>query len=143
MATIPALVVALLQGSTYLPVSHLQFTVIVLAFYLMVQLLENNVVVPFILGDAVELHPLLVMIGSVVAFTRWGILGALLAAPVMASAKELIRYAYVKIVEPAPKGELQPVKRTNRAALAAGLTWLTQRGRAAKPDPVTEPPDQK
>jgi predicted PurR-regulated permease PerM len=142
IATIPALVVALLQGPTYLPVSHLQFTIIVLVFYLMVQLVENNVVVPFVLGDAVELHPLLVMIGSVVAFTRWGILGALLAAPVMASAKELARYTYGKIVELAPDATPQPAKRSNRAAWAAGLARIVRRERIDEDRPSVEPPDR-
>ena len=76
---------------------------------------------PFVLGDAVDLHPLLVMIGSVVAFTQWGILGALLAAPVMASAKELLRYAYVKIAEPPPAPEAEPEKRSRWAGVPATL----------------------
>jgi predicted PurR-regulated permease PerM len=122
IATIPALVVALLQGSTHLHVTHVQFTLIVLMFYLVVQLLENNVVVPFVLGDAVELHPLMIMLGSVVAFTQWGILGALLAAPVMASTKELVSYAYRKIVEAEPSAGPQEAavapNRSRRSAAA-------------------------
>ncbi len=143
MATVPALVVALLQGSTHLPVSHLQFTLIVLAFYLLIQLLENNVVVPFVLGDAVELHPLLVMIGSVVAFTRWGILGALLAAPVMASAKELIRYAYVKIVELESDAAPRPSRPSGRPAWSAGLARITRSRRTAEGKPAAEPPNSR
>jgi predicted PurR-regulated permease PerM len=119
IATIPALVVALLQGSTHLNVTHVQFTLIVLMFYLVIQLLENNIVVPFVLGDAVKLHPLMVMLGSVVAFTQWGILGALLAAPVMASAKELVSYAYQKIVEMGPGEAPQPAGGARRASPAA------------------------
>ena len=87
---------------------------------------------PFVLGDAVDLHPLLVVIGSVVAFTQWGILGALLAAPVIASAKELLRYAHVKIAEPPPSPKPGPEKRSPWAWLPASLARLSRR---PAPDP--------
>jgi predicted PurR-regulated permease PerM len=127
IATIPALVVALLEGSTVLNVTHLVFTLIVLGLYIVIQMLENNIVVPFVLGDALELHPLVVMLGSVVAFTQWGILGALLAAPVMASAKELARYVYRKIMdlEPAVPPRKSPPPR--KTLLRAGASWVARR----------------
>ena len=56
-------------------------------------------------------------------------LGALLAAPVMASTKELVSYAYRKIVEIEP-GEAQSAARPQRAALGAGRS---KRNAAAEP----------
>ncbi|MBN1995214.1 MAG: AI-2E family transporter [Anaerolineae bacterium] len=98
LAAIPAVIVALLQGSTYLGVNNFVFALIVIGLYMLVQALENNLIVPKVLGDAVDLHPLLVFIGVIVGATVWGILGALLAAPIIASIKETVSYLYRKVL---------------------------------------------
>ncbi len=46
LAAIPAVVLALLVGSTHLPVSNLVFALIVVGFYVLVQLVENRLIVP-------------------------------------------------------------------------------------------------
>ncbi len=104
MAAVPAVVVALLQGSSMLPVSNWVFALIIIGFYILVQQFENTVVVPRILGEAVDLHPLVVILGVLVGANVGGILGALLAAPVIASGREIVRYLYLKILgqEPFP-----------------------------------------
>jgi predicted PurR-regulated permease PerM len=112
LAAIPAVLVALIQGSTYLDVSHMTFALIIIGFYWGVQQIENNFIVPRVLGEAVELHPLVVMIGVVVGASVGGILGALLAAPVIASAREVTSYLYAKILgeEPFPPQPEEPVE---------------------------------
>jgi predicted PurR-regulated permease PerM len=102
LAAVPAVIVALIQGSTYLDVSHFTFALIVVGFYWGVQQIENNFIVPRVLGEAVELHPLVVMVGVVVGASVGGILGALLAAPVIASAREIVSYMYAKILDQNP-----------------------------------------
>jgi len=104
MAAVPAVVVAVLQGSSLLPVSNWVFALIIIGFYILVQQFENTVVVPRILGEAVDLHPLVVILGVLVGANVGGILGALLAAPVIASGREIVRYLYLKILgqEPFP-----------------------------------------
>jgi predicted PurR-regulated permease PerM len=98
IATIPAVIVALLHGSTYLPVSAPVFALIVILFYILVQQFENNLIVPRVLGDAVELPPLVVITGVLVGADVAGLLGALLATPVIASIREIARYTYLKIL---------------------------------------------
>ena len=102
VATIPAVIVALLQGSSYLPLEPWVVALIVLGFYLFVQQLENSFVVPRVLGDAVGLSELTVMTGVLIGATVWGILGALLATPVIASVAEILRYALAKINDTPP-----------------------------------------
>jgi predicted PurR-regulated permease PerM len=102
LSAIPAVIVALLQGSTYLPVNNFTFALIVIGLYVLVNALENNLIVPKVLGDAVDLHPLIVFIGVIVGATTWGILGALLAAPVIGSGKEIVSYLYRKTLAEAP-----------------------------------------
>lgn len=102
IATIPAVIVALIQGSTYLPISPVWLAIIVAIFYLLVQQLENSVIVPRVLGDAVGLPPLVVMTGVLVGTIVAGILGALLATPVIATAYEILRYVYAKMMDQEP-----------------------------------------
>jgi predicted PurR-regulated permease PerM len=102
LAAIPAVILALLFGSTYLPVENLPFALIVVAFYVLVQLVENQFIVPYVMGDAVDLPPLIVLIGAIAGAYAFGILGALLATPVIATGNLIFRFVYRKILEPPP-----------------------------------------
>jgi predicted PurR-regulated permease PerM len=102
LALIPAVLVALIQGSNVLPVSNLVFALIIIGVYVVIQQIENNFLVPRIMGHSLNLHPLLVLIGVVVGAGFAGILGAFLAAPILASLKVLGLYAHAKIVDRDP-----------------------------------------
>jgi predicted PurR-regulated permease PerM len=102
LALIPAVLVALIQGSSVLPVSNLVFALIIVGVYVVIQQIENNFLVPRIMGHSLNLHPLLVLIGVVVGASFAGILGAFLAAPVLASLKVLGMYAHAKIIDRDP-----------------------------------------
>lgn len=107
IATIPAVLVALIQGSTYLPVNNPVFALIVIGMYIIIQLLENTLIVPNVMGESVHLHPIIIIVGVLVGATRWGILGALLAAPVIASAKIILLFLYRKTIGENPFQDLQ------------------------------------
>jgi len=110
LAAIPAVIVALLQGSSVLNVNNFVFALIIIGFYVLVQMLENYLVVPKVLGEAVELHPLAVISGVLIGAAVWGILGALLATPLIASGREIIHYLYRKTLgeDPFPTIEKPP-----------------------------------
>lgn len=97
LAAVPAVIVALIQGSTYLDINNFYFALIIIGFYWLVQVTENNLIVPRVLGDAVELPPLVIMVGVFIGASVGGILGALLAAPVIASGREVLSYLYAKL----------------------------------------------
>lgn len=107
LAAIPAIIVALIQGSNHFDINHLIFALIVIGFYILLQLFENYVVVPQVLGGAVKLHPLVVMAGVLIGASIWGILGALLAAPIIASIKEIFEFVHRKLLgkDPFPDEE--------------------------------------
>ncbi|HET7011510.1 MAG TPA: AI-2E family transporter [Anaerolineales bacterium] len=104
LAVIPAALIALLQGSTYLAIPNGWFALIVVAFYVTVQSLENTVIVPRVLGDAVKVHPLIILAGVLVGAATAGVLGVFLAAPIIASLREVLGYLYRKVlnVDPFP-----------------------------------------
>jgi predicted PurR-regulated permease PerM len=97
IAAVPAVVVALIEGSVYLPISHLAFAGLIILFYILVQQVENNWIVPRVLGTALELSPLIVMTGIVIGVSVGGILGALLATPVIATGREVLIYIQCKL----------------------------------------------
>jgi hypothetical protein len=58
--------------------------------------------VPRVLGAALELSPLIVMTGIVIGVSVGGILGALLATPVIATGREVLHYLYCKLQDQKP-----------------------------------------
>ncbi|MBN1660398.1 MAG: AI-2E family transporter [Anaerolineae bacterium] len=102
LATIPALITALLQGSVYLPLSNFWFAVLVLGIYVIIQQTENAYLVPRIMGRRLQLHPLVVFLGVLAGGLVAGVVGVLLAAPVMGTLRVLARYMYAKLLDQAP-----------------------------------------
>ena len=68
-----------------------------LVLYTLVQQVENNFLVPKIQGDAVELHPSLVMFAIIVGGSLAGLLGAILALPMTAAFRDVIRYLFRRL----------------------------------------------
>lgn len=64
--------------------------ILVLAVYPVVQTTEGFVLTPFILGERLDLHPFLVIVGLLVGHHLFGILGIILAVPVLATSKVLL-----------------------------------------------------
>lgn len=62
--------------------------------YTGIQQLENNILVPKVMGDAVELHPAVMILALVVGGALFGIGGAILAAPAVAAGRDLYRYGF-------------------------------------------------
>ncbi|NPV09406.1 MAG: AI-2E family transporter [Anaerolineae bacterium] len=99
IAATPAVLLALLQGSSWLPLPPLWFALLVAGIYVLIQQVENNYLVPRIIGGSVRLHPLVVLVGAIAGARMAGILGIFLAAPVLASARVLIGYVYAKLLD--------------------------------------------
>lgn len=107
-----AMLVAFFQPDNYMALSPLAHTGVVFVFMILVQQLENNLLVPRIVGEALDLHPLIVMLAVFMGSSLAGILGAILAAPVGATLKLLTTYAWRKMFDlppfPDPEAEDPP-----------------------------------
>ncbi len=106
LAAIPAVILAFLFGSQHFAIEPWIFALIIIGFYVVIQLLENQLVVPKILGDALELPPLIVLLGVFIGGVLFGILGIFLATPVISSGREIFMYLYNKILETPPPLEI-------------------------------------
>jgi HAD superfamily hydrolase (TIGR01549 family) len=102
IATIPALLIALIRGSTYLPLSNFWFAVLVLGIYLVIQQLESAYLGPRIMGRRLQLHPVVVFIGVLVGGMLAGVLGIFLAAPIIGTVRVLLAYVYAKLTDQEP-----------------------------------------
>ncbi len=69
-----------------------------------VQQLENNLLVPKVMGDAVELNPAVMILALVAGAALFGIGGAILSAPVVAAGRDLYRYTFARL-SALPAGE--------------------------------------
>ncbi|MGB9634371.1 MAG: AI-2E family transporter [Chloroflexaceae bacterium] len=79
----------------------------VLLLYVGIQQLENNFLVPRIVGDSVGLHPAILMVLLVVCSQVFGVLGAILSAPMGAVSRDVFQYLYGRLSEPPrPPGEM-------------------------------------
>ena len=92
LSAIPAVLLALTAGT--------QPAIAAVLLYLIVQQVENNVLVPKIQGDAVELHPTIVMVALVIGGAIGGLLGAILALPIAATARDVFRYVFHRVDDP-------------------------------------------
>jgi predicted PurR-regulated permease PerM len=89
-----AVIVALFEGSTYLPLSNIWFAVLVAGLYFGLINIKNIWLRPRIFGRSVHMHDGIVFVAIVIAVVLRGILGALVIIPVLASASIVIRYIY-------------------------------------------------
>jgi predicted PurR-regulated permease PerM len=122
IAAVPAVIVALIEGSGSLPISHLSFAVLIILFYILVQQVENNLIVPRVLGAALELSPLIVMTGIVIGVSVGGILGALLATPVIATGHEVLIYIHCKLWN---QEFTQTESKTPESSPSPSVNWLS------------------
>lgn len=68
----------------------------VLAINIVVQQLEGNLLAPLIVGRATHLHPLAILVALTAGAVAFGIVGAFLAVPVVASLNAGVRYVVRK-----------------------------------------------
>ena len=89
IAAVPAVLLAATAG--------LEAVIAALILYTLVQQLENNLLVPKIQGDAVELHPAAVVFAIIIGGALAGLLGAILALPVTAASRDIVRYLFRRL----------------------------------------------
>ena len=95
IAAIPAVLLAATVGPGVV--------VAALVLYTLIQQAENNFLVPKIQGDAVELHPAVVMFAIIVGGSLAGLLGAILALPITAAFRDVVRYLFRRLSPDEPE----------------------------------------
>ncbi|MBY0396894.1 MAG: AI-2E family transporter, partial [Thermoleophilia bacterium] len=96
IAAIPAILIAATAGVEAAGAAFL--------LYLAIQQIENNLLVPKIQGDATDLHPSAVMLALLIGGSVAGLLGAILALPIAAAARDVYRYLFARLSVPGEPG---------------------------------------
>ena len=108
LATIPAVISALIFGSSWIPLNNILIGILVVVASIVIQQTENLFLVPHIMGNALELHPLVIIIGIMVLSSSTGAVGAIIAAPLIGLSKEILYYIIKKVKKQDPYPELYP-----------------------------------
>jgi predicted PurR-regulated permease PerM len=126
---IPAVIIASVQGGSWLipaTASWWVFPVVITAIFIVVQQMDGLFVTPKIVGESVGLHPMTVMASVFVwSLLMGGLLGAILAVPMTATIKVLLkRYVWQRKLradaEMAVTEDSFPVLQAQAAAVAGG-----------------------
>lgn len=66
----------------------------VLLFFIVIHQLENHIIVPQVMGSTIDLHPVVVIISLLIGGQLLGIIGMMLAVPVAALLRVLLKYLW-------------------------------------------------
>jgi predicted PurR-regulated permease PerM/phosphoglycolate phosphatase-like HAD superfamily hydrolase len=111
---------ALFQGSTWLqlPGGNVTFALVVMVIYMVIAQVESIYLVPKLVGGRVNLHPGVAFVGIIAGALVFGVLGVLLASPVIASSRIIFRYIYRKLLDLEP---FEPQRAAQTAVRIPGL----------------------
>ena len=63
----------------------------VVGLYILIQQIEGNLISPNVMGPSIKINPLFIILGLFIGAILWGIPGMILALPVLAITKEILR----------------------------------------------------
>jgi predicted PurR-regulated permease PerM len=69
----------------------------VVAVYVVVQQIENNILIPRIIGQSIGIHPAILMVVLIAMGYSFGLFGIILAAPLSAISRDLFIYAHCRL----------------------------------------------
>jgi predicted PurR-regulated permease PerM len=83
-----------------------ELAAVVLVFYFILRQVEDQVVMPIVIGRAVHLHPVITIFAVLVGLNVYGVLGGLLGVPVAAAVNVVFRELYPQ----SPPATAQPMQ---------------------------------
>lgn len=144
LAMVLAVLLALVSTSATIPIlSGTSLALVVIVVWSVIQNLEAFFLVPRVMGNNLNLHPVAVIIAVIAGASLAGAPGVILAAPSLATARLVVRYIYSKLMDrdPFPAREnvssassINPIRVTRNSSRRL-IQWLNNmRGNPASPD---------
>ncbi len=109
LSAVPAVLMALASD----PI----LTVWVILAYTVIQQVEGNIIQPIVMSQAVRLHPALVLFAILVMGTLFGLVGLILAVPVVATCQVLVKELWVKQMDQVGEDPNPPERENGRGNL--------------------------
>jgi predicted PurR-regulated permease PerM len=94
--------VTLFQGGNYFNLQPVFYTALVIILSIIMDQIYDNLVVPRIMGRSLGVHPAAVLVVAIIAANLIGLIGLLLAAPVLATVNLVGRYTLRKMFDRDP-----------------------------------------
>ncbi|MBK6793209.1 MAG: AI-2E family transporter [Anaerolineales bacterium] len=113
-------IVAYFQDYSIFHLPDLTYTLIVLVIALLIDQVFDNIVSPRILSNALKVHPAAVLVAAIIAANLFGILGVVVAAPILATATLLWNYVMRKMLDLDPF----PEKEVTQPPPPPGSRWM-------------------
>ena len=120
ITAIVSVLVALFQETNPWGLTPVSYALIVFAAGILIQQVENNFLYPRVIGQSLALNPLVVLLAALAAGSLFGIVGLLLAAPVVATGRLCLGYLYWKTVG------VDPPQSTMEKAVDRKPSWYRQ-----------------
>jgi predicted PurR-regulated permease PerM len=99
LAAVPAALLAAVLGSSHFAIGHGVFALVVVAYYVLLIELVGTFAVPIVMKTSLNLNPLIFTVAILVGAAAAGVLGTVLAAPVLATGQVVIGYLYGKLLQ--------------------------------------------
>jgi predicted PurR-regulated permease PerM len=128
-------IVAYFQEFSLFNLPDLTYTLIVLVIALVIDQIFDNIINPRIMSNALKVHPAAVLVAAIIAANLFGILGVVVAAPILATAALLWNYIMRKMLDldPFPEKEVtQPPPPPGSRIMVAIRRFLRDRKLPAK-----------
>jgi predicted PurR-regulated permease PerM len=100
-----ALIAFFQEGGNYMGLQPFWYAVLIVLAAIALDQIFDSVITPRLFGSTLGVHPAGVLIMALVLYRWIGILGLLLAAPVLASGQLLVRYITLKMLDQDPWSE--------------------------------------
>jgi predicted PurR-regulated permease PerM len=127
-------IVALLQGSTLFGWQSFPYALLVIGIGMAMDPVIDSMITPRVMGNALRVHPAMLLVGIIIGTTWLGFIGLILAGPVLASIKLLATYALHKSFDMDPWESLQADRSPKKPAVSqvVGKLWIRIRDRGIK-----------
>ena len=94
MGMVPAIIVSLFNNlGDPIAASHFYYILHIIGMFLIVQMIDNNIISPIVVSGSMEMHPLTVILLILVG-SQIGVLGMFLAVPAWGISKVVIQEVY-------------------------------------------------
>lgn len=112
--------VTLFQGGNYFNFQQYIYTAIVIGLSILMDQVYDNLVVPRVMGKSLGVHPAAVLVVAIIAANLIGLIGLLLAAPVLATVNLVGRYTIRKMFD------RDPWMDTDEQLKPLGFPWISK-----------------
>lgn len=147
--------VALFQANNPFGLTPFWYMVMVVVIALIIDNILDNILVPKVMSNALRVHPAAVLLGTLIGAQLLGVIGVILAAPVLASLQLIFRYLLRKLTDSDPWYDIdkrEPIKQSRfwiwfGRQFTRFTNWVKQlfRKKALKnqPSDINDKPDEK